>query len=66
MTSDSLAPVRFQAAAAARIKRLPGIHQAAKSGNAGLVRDYIVAHPAAVHAKDGWYVALCHFLKITL
>ena len=66
MTSDLLAPVRFQAAAAARIKGQPSILEAAGSGNAGLVRDYIVADPAAVHAKDGKYVALCHFLKITL
>ena len=66
MTSDLLAPVRFQAAAAARIKGQPSILEAAKSGNAGLVRDYIVADPAAVHAKGVLYVALCHVLKITL
>ena len=66
MTSDLLAPVRFQAAAAARIKGQPSIHKAAESGNAGLVRDHIVADPAAVHAKDRLYVALCHVLKITL
>ena len=58
-------PSRFQAAAAARIKGQPSIHDAAESGNAGLVLDYIVADPAAVHAKTGRYVALCHFLKIT-
>ena len=67
MTSDSLAPAHLQVAAAARIKGQPGIiHDAAASGNAGLVRDHIVADPAAVHAKDGRYVALCYFLKITL
>ena len=54
-------PSRFQAAAAARIKGQPSIHDAAESGNAGLVHDYIVADPAAVHAKDEKYVALCYF-----
>ena len=57
MTSDSLAPARLQAAAAARIKGQPGIHNAAESGNAGLVLDHIVADPAAVHATS-LYVAL--------
>ena len=52
MTSDSLAPARLQAAAAARIKGLPGILSAASSGNAGLVLDHIVVDPANVHAKD--------------
>jgi hypothetical protein len=51
-TSDSLAPARLQAAAAARIKGQPSIHDAAESGNAGLVLDHIVADPAAVHKKD--------------
>ncbi len=58
-------PSRFQAAAAARIKGQPCIIDAAVSGNAGLVRDHIVANPAAVHAKNITYVALCHFLKTT-
>ena len=66
MTSDSLAPARLQAAAAARIKGRPSIHDAARSGNAGLVLDHIVADPAAVHAKTIKYVALCYFLKTTL
>ena len=58
MTSDSLAPARLQAAAAARIRGRPSIHDAAEFGNAGLVRDHIVADPAALHAKDISYVAL--------
>ncbi len=64
-------PSRFQAAAAARIKGQPSIHQAARSGNAGLVRDHIVADPAAVHVKGGslfgGYVVLplFYFLKTT-
>ena len=61
-------PSRFQAAAAARIKGQPSIHDAASSGNAGLVRDHIVADPAAVHAKEinflGRYVVcLCLFFQ---
>ena len=66
MTSDSLNPARLQAAAAARLSRFrgrSGILSAAESGNAGLVRDYIVADPAAVHAKDWKYVALCAFFE---
>jgi hypothetical protein len=55
-------PSRFQAAAAARIKGKPSIHKAAESGNAGLVRDYIVADPAAVHAEDNGYVALLLYI----
>ncbi len=63
MTSDSLAPARLQAAAAARIKGQPSIHEAAARGNAGLVRDdHIVADPAALHAKDILYVALPLFI----
>jgi hypothetical protein len=46
----------------------PNIHKAAASGNAGLVRDHIVADPAAVHAKEinflGRYVVcLCLFFQ---
>ena len=52
MTSDSLAPARLQAAAAARIRGRPSIDDAAESGNAGLVLDHIVDDPAAVHATD--------------
>jgi hypothetical protein len=69
MTSDSLAPARLQAAAAARIKGqlfCPSIHDAASSDNAGLVRDHIVADPAALHAKtSGYVVAFCYLLKTT-
>ncbi len=58
----SLAPAHLQAAAAARIKGQPGIHNAAASGNAGLVRDHIVADPAAVLAKGFGYVVLPSFI----
>ncbi len=45
----------------------PGIHDAAEHGNAGLVRDHIVANPAAMHSKDLLYAACrpIFFLKIT-
>jgi hypothetical protein len=68
MTSHSLAPARLQAAAAARIegqRYYSSIHEAARSGNAGLVQDHIVADPAAVHAETYSYVVcLCSFFKI--
>jgi hypothetical protein len=57
MTLHSLATARLQAVAAARIKGRPSIHDAARSGNAGLVLDHIVADPAAVHTTS-LYVAL--------
>ncbi len=48
-------PHLFQAAAAARIAKLKAdidIFHAASSGSFVLVRDHLIADPAAIHARD--------------